>query len=39
MKVINKFSVNGKGYVTLQIGRNVSVVTKDEYRWMIEREQ
>lgn len=39
MKVINEFSVNGKGYVTLQVGKNVSVVTKGEYRWMVEREK
>lgn len=39
MKVINEFCVNGKGYVTLQVGKNVSVVTKGEYRWMVEREK
>lgn len=39
MKVISEFSVNGKGYVTFQVGKNVSVVTIGEYRWIVEREK
>lgn len=39
MRVISSFEAHGKKMVTVMIGKNVSVMTENDYNWICNKEK